>query len=549
MLAKFLTLKTARRSTVRCIVPFGGFLCFFFLASSSNSIADGAPNAGAGPSIDYKWKETVKLSKTTSTKYCSKINTALLESQVKNQDACFKQITKGKTTLPPLKSYHQRVVKMCDRSKKIFGEIDEIQGKIETTHRQVSEFQKAARKHTAESVEKDISALKKIERESFETLSSTHKELKLVNLHFKQLIGFPQKNAPGSKSNQYHEAFAKGRESIEAIAFQSKAISESKSPARNQLGSAQACVDLKKSLESREKELHKSLVLPLHQARQAILKMEPTLLQGAKSLANNSSIISDRESKLKKLGPGEAGAKANEKNPSGISQSYPPKELAKIKNEPASEVKGESAEFLEKEKKLGIVDRTNLPHVGAETANKEKEPIEAVIVHQTSELGVPFTAEQWIKAGNKPDPSRGNNVYGAHYYIDKDGTIEKARTLSERTNHIGVDDHHDPEFGLSNRNTIGIELVGKEEEEPTEAQYRSLKKLSAILNPELKKLNPEIIDSRAPWFNHSQISMEKHAEEGVDLRRIFNDIPKNFQGKGRTGISSPGEYIELKEEI
>jgi len=111
--------------------------------------------------------------------------------------------------------------------------------------------------------------------------------------------------------------------------------------------------------------------------------------------------------------------------------------------------------------------------------------------------------------------------YGAHIYIDRDGTIHKFGKLSYRYAHVGK---RLPKYRniVSNNNAIGIEMVSayykdtKKWQPYTKAQIESLKKVAGCITSKFG------IDKQHV-FAHIQVS-PKTAGEGMEALHIVQDI-------------------------
>jgi N-acetyl-anhydromuramyl-L-alanine amidase AmpD len=103
------------------------------------------------------------------------------------------------------------------------------------------------------------------------------------------------------------------------------------------------------------------------------------------------------------------------------------------------------------------------------SANAEK--FKGIVFHYTG-LG---TIDALVKYGHRVDAARGGS-FGYHFYIDRDGTIVQGAPLSKRTNHIGQDNS----LGLANENSVGISMVGTDEN-PTPAQLAAADVLAEAL--------------------------------------------------------------------
>jgi hypothetical protein len=152
-----------------------------------------------------------------------------------------------------------------------------------------------------------------------------------------------------------------------------------------------------------------------------------------------------------------------------------------------------------------------------------KRPVSALIVHHTA----------GDKAGNVPQTAddvkavyQQRGLAGAHLFLDRQGNISQTLPFSQAGQHIR--DGQGPGVGLSNENTIGIEIAAKDDRDITPEQRESMKRLY----PQLQQQFPGL-----KVFGHGEINPHKLATEGAtvvgDLRGLGQNLPK------------PGEDVPL----
>jgi len=90
--------------------------------------------------------------------------------------------------------------------------------------------------------------------------------------------------------------------------------------------------------------------------------------------------------------------------------------------------------------------------------------------------------------------------YGAHFYIDKDGTIYQGADLSKQTAHI-LDSSTIK--GLTNANSIGVEIVGKNNNDINETQQKAFVRLAEYLAKSFPNLS-NVVPHGYANLNHKQ---------------------------------------------
>lgn len=160
-------------------------------------------------------------------------------------------------------------------------------------------------------------------------------------------------------------------------------------------------------------------------------------------------------------------------------------------------------------------------HFG-KTATRSKKPFEGVVFHHTSAESK-HDAEWLADYGNRVDKGRGG-AFGYHLLIDRDGQVVQAAPFDKRTNHIASGS----DTGLSNRNAIGISLVGAEGGRETEAQIESAKQVYKRLLKEFPSIDPSKV------YGHGEIQSNRQEGEGKLLAEMLRapkpDVPKMHTG-------------------
>ena len=134
-----------------------------------------------------------------------------------------------------------------------------------------------------------------------------------------------------------------------------------------------------------------------------------------------------------------------------------------------------------------------------------RRPVSALIVHHTG--GREQTADD-VKAVYQ---SRG--LTGAHLFMDRQGNISQTLGFDQAGQHIR--NGQGPGRGLSNANTIGIEISAKDDSDITPEQRAAMKQLYPSLQQQFPGLKV---------FGHGEINPHKQATEGAtvlsDLRNM-----------------------------
>ena len=145
-------------------------------------------------------------------------------------------------------------------------------------------------------------------------------------------------------------------------------------------------------------------------------------------------------------------------------------------------------------------------------AQPRKGAVEGVIVHHTAGSSLEGALAHGKATGT-----------GANYYIDRDGTVKRAAPDDRRTIHIQEPGHPartDTDQRLRNDNTIGIEVIAKDDDDVTPQQRAALDRLLGRLET-THKLKPENI------VGHGEIQGgeggNRQANEGSAAAKAFRE--------------------------
>jgi hypothetical protein len=115
---------------------------------------------------------------------------------------------------------------------------------------------------------------------------------------------------------------------------------------------------------------------------------------------------------------------------------------------------------------------------------------------------------------------------GAHLFMDRQGNVSQTMDFGRAGQHIR--NGQGPGVGLSNANTIGIEIAAKDDSDITPEQREAMKRLYPQIQAQIPGIKP---------FAHGEINPHKQATEGAtvigDLRSLGQSLPK------------PGEDVPL----
>lgn len=154
----------------------------------------------------------------------------------------------------------------------------------------------------------------------------------------------------------------------------------------------------------------------------------------------------------------------------------------------------------------------------------------ALVIH----FNYPKPLLDLVKYGHKRDPRRGNNSFGYHFYIGRNGKIVQGAPLSRRTNHIKSTRHRERTATarhLWSGNTIGISLVGACN--PLRAPKWGKWHDCARETPSEKQLEAGLIVIRAlqtkygiacdAVYGHGELQTDRKIFEGRQLSQVARD--------------------------
>ncbi|MBY0551838.1 MAG: peptidoglycan recognition protein family protein [Candidatus Obscuribacterales bacterium] len=114
---------------------------------------------------------------------------------------------------------------------------------------------------------------------------------------------------------------------------------------------------------------------------------------------------------------------------------------------------------------------TECPLIGG--TYERKEPVKYVVLHST-ETATTADAKRVIRSWN----NRGKSHPGAQYVVDRDGTIYQTVSPEIATMHVNA---FKTRYGVSNRNSIGIEIVRSGKQKYTPKQLQNVSRLCLYL--------------------------------------------------------------------
>lgn len=144
-------------------------------------------------------------------------------------------------------------------------------------------------------------------------------------------------------------------------------------------------------------------------------------------------------------------------------------------------------------------------------------PIKALVIHHTAPRNEAGDVPQTVDDIKGMYANRG--LKGAHLFMDRQGNVMQTLPFDQAGQHIRTG--QGPGAGLSNANTIGIEVAAKDDSDITPEQRESMKRLW----PEIQRIQPGI-----QVFGHGEINPHKQHTEGStivgDLRALGQTLPK-----------------------
>jgi N-acetyl-anhydromuramyl-L-alanine amidase AmpD len=109
------------------------------------------------------------------------------------------------------------------------------------------------------------------------------------------------------------------------------------------------------------------------------------------------------------------------------------------------------------DKTTGLLNCNQFQGLGLKDGGRPMPVRRCVVIHYT-EGGSAMSSIDWWR-----QPQNRKNDLGAHFVIDRDGTIYQVRSCNRTMSHAGVSRWRDPKTGILHRNlnscSIGIELA------------------------------------------------------------------------------------------
>ncbi len=140
--------------------------------------------------------------------------------------------------------------------------------------------------------------------------------------------------------------------------------------------------------------------------------------------------------------------------------------------------------------------------------------VRAIIMHWTGGSTAQSALATWI---NNNTDSVTKNDNGAHFIIDKDGSIWETVPINKRANHF-IPNATAKQLGISNYNTIGIEIVSTgPNDPPSQKQIDSTVRLTQYLISYFNLTSKDI-------YGHGKIGLNRMAEENYPMIRAI--LPK-----------------------
>jgi hypothetical protein len=204
-----------------------------------------------------------------------------------------------------------------------------------------------------------------------------------------------------------------------------------------------------------------------------------------------------------------------------------PEALRAMASRYAAEEKPEALRAIEDATaQLNIRD---ISHMAQYRGSAMEEP-EAVVFHHTAGRGTPEGVVNTLN--NRVDPFTGRKmILGVHYIIDRDGSVHAALPPGTTGAHVLTNQ----ERNLGNQNTIGVEVIAKNNDDVTPEQVAAGKLLHAYLSSGRKK--------PLEVFGHGELNPgHKLPNEGL---AIVNPIRNRLKIDSARGYARGG----LKEAI
>ena len=200
-----------------------------------------------------------------------------------------------------------------------------------------------------------------------------------------------------------------------------------------------------------------------------------------------------------------------------------PEALRAMASRYAADEKPEALRAIEKATdQLNIRD---ISHIAQYRGSAMEEP-EAVVFHHTAGRGTPEGVVNTLN--NRVDPFTGRKmILGVHYIIDRDGSVHAALPPGTTGAHVLTNQ----ERNLGNQNTIGVEVIAKDNDDVTPEQVAAGKLLHAYLSSGRKK--------PLEVFGHGELNPgHKLPNEGL---AVVNPIRNRFKIDAARGYAEGGE--------
>lgn len=164
----------------------------------------------------------------------------------------------------------------------------------------------------------------------------------------------------------------------------------------------------------------------------------------------------------------------------------------------------------------------DLSHLGNQNfVRQNPNDVKGFIFHHTGGRGSPEGVQSTLNGG------RGMSL-GVQYIIDRDGTVHRSLPENSSGGHMrngtGIGD------GLNNRNTIGVEMIARNNADLTQAQIESARALYAEQAEKYPNLAP---------YGHGEVNKHKQSDEGMGA---VDAIRKDLKKKGKKPkTADPGQ--------
>jgi hypothetical protein len=152
--------------------------------------------------------------------------------------------------------------------------------------------------------------------------------------------------------------------------------------------------------------------------------------------------------------------------------------------------------------------------------------VENVVLHHTGDNRLTSALNEFERFQTDKEGKSKGYKHGVQYVIDRDGTVYNIAPDKSIMYHAGT------KSGVTNQNSIGVEIVSKNSESFTEAQTKSAKALVAFLRKRHGDLNV---------VGHGEISPDKMKSEG---RALAEEIRKNPPVFSPQSMGNMGEMID-----